>query len=42
MQEQIDKHSFAGTGFTKDLATMPKKDGQAILNDFINTQAKNK
>ena len=42
MQEQIDKHGNKVTGFTKDLATMPKKDGQAMLNDFINSQAKNK
>jgi len=42
MQEQIDNHGSKVTGFTKDLATMPKKDGQAMLNDFINTQAKNK
>ena len=42
MQEQIDKHGSKVTGFTKDLTTMPKKDGQAMLNDFINTQAKNK
>lgn len=42
MQEQIDKHGSKVTGFTKDLTTMPKKDGQAMLNDFINSQAKNK
>ena len=42
MQEQIDKHGNKVTGFTKDLATMPKEDGQAMLNDFINSQAKNK